>query len=120
MTVADLLASAQEALEAGDFEAAHAAAVEAAASDDGRALALLAGLEYVAGDFDGAERGWQAAFRRLRDAGELREAAQVAIELARLHGSDLGHPAAGRGWAERARRLLERVGPGPDWGYLEL
>jgi DNA-binding CsgD family transcriptional regulator len=63
---------------------------------------------------------WQVAFRLLREAGELREAAQVAIELARTLGSDLGTRAAGRGWVERARRVLGQVGPCPEQGRLEL
>ena len=40
-----------------------------------------------------------------------REAARIAIDLAGLHVSVHGHMAAGSGWVERARMLLERVGP---------
>ena len=56
----------------------------------------------------------------LRGAGELRTAALVATDLAELHGNTLGNAAAGNGWIARARRLLERVGPCVEWGYLEL
>ena len=42
------------------------------------------------------------------------------ITLAGLQGGVYAHRAAGNGWMERARMLLERVGPCVEWGYLEL
>jgi hypothetical protein len=55
-----------------------------------------------------------------RAAGHLREAARVAMHLAGVHSTVYGNVAAGRGWVERARMLLERVGPCVEWGYFEL
>jgi DNA-binding NarL/FixJ family response regulator len=40
--------------------------------------------------------------------------------LGEMHWGSLGNEATGRGWIERARRLLEDVGPSVEWGYLEL
>ena len=62
----------------------------------------------------------EAAFRAYRDRGDLRPAARVAMTLAVLHDGALGNHAAGRGWLDRARRTLDRVGPCVEWGYLEL
>ena len=56
----------------------------------------------------------------IRDRGDLRSAARVAMTLAVLHDGALGNHAAGRGWLDRARRTLDRVGPCVEWGYLEL
>ncbi|HEY2998947.1 MAG TPA: LuxR C-terminal-related transcriptional regulator [Acidimicrobiales bacterium] len=119
---ADLVASAEEALASGDYAGALAVATAAVSADpgDGAAHALLGELHYLDDRFPETVAEWQAAFPLLRDAGALRPAAQIAIELARLHGADLGHPAAARGWVERARRLLDRVGPCPEQGHLEL
>jgi hypothetical protein len=122
-TAADLLASAREALDAGDVDGAWAAVEAARAAGDGGD----ADAERLAGDlclFDGryleAGEAYAAAFRGLRDAGRGRDAARVAIELARLHGTDLGRPATGRGWVERARALLDGEGPCVEQGRLEL
>ena len=81
---------------------------------------IVGGLYYLDDRAADALRHWEAAFRLFREAGELRAAARVAMDLARLHASMLGHLAAGQGWAERARILLDRVGPCVEWGYLEL
>ena len=37
-----------------------------------------------------------------------------------LHDGGLGNHAAARGWLDRARRTLDRVGPCVEWGYLDL
>jgi DNA-binding CsgD family transcriptional regulator len=120
-TAAELLDTAQDALAAGDFESALAAAL---ASLDVDELALshrvLGDLYYHDGRYADAQRHWETAFRLFRAGGEFREASRVAIALASLHGSEGGHVAVGRGWAERARILLDRVGPCVEWGYLEL
>ena len=121
-SAADLLVVAQEALGAGDYDGALAAGREAVGAGEGLASAhrLLGSLWYIDDRLADAQREWEVAFRLLREAGEPRAAAQVAIELARMHASDLGHPAAGRGWAERARMLLDDVGPCIEQGQLEL
>jgi DNA-binding CsgD family transcriptional regulator len=122
-TASDLLASAREALDAGDVDGAWAAVEAARAAGDGgdadaeRLAGLLCLLD---GRYLEAGEAYAAAFRGLRDAGRGRDAARVAIELARLHGTDLGRPATGRGWVERARALLDGEGPCVEQGRLEL
>jgi DNA-binding CsgD family transcriptional regulator len=121
-TSADLLDAARAALGAGDFTAARAAVDTALAAGDAdpRVHRLDGDLRQFDGRYDEAGAAYAAAFRGLRDAGAAREAAQVAIELARLHGSDLARPATARGWIERARALLDGEGPCVEQGRLEL
>jgi DNA-binding CsgD family transcriptional regulator/Tfp pilus assembly protein PilF len=116
-----LVEQANAALEAGDVETALArlrTAIER--DDDPHAHALLGGIAYMDDRFDDARREWEHAFAALRRADEPQAAARVAIDLAELHASTLGNNAAGNGWANRARRLLEQVGRCSEWGHLEL
>jgi len=69
---------------------------------------LLGGLAYADDRLDDARVEFEIAFRGFRDAGGLRRAARVATVLGELHDGSLGNPAAGRGWIERARGLLDR------------
>gem|GEM_PF-1847423 len=62
----------------------------------------------------------EEAFVALRDRGDLPAAAITAARLGELHAGSLGNEAVGRGWIERARRMLEQVGPCVEWGYWEL
>ena len=120
-TADEQLLLAHQALVAGEYEQALAAALQSVGVED-QALAhrLLGGLYYLEWRVVEAQREWELAFRTWRNEGQLRPAAQTAIDLAGLHADALGHLAAGQGWAERARRLLERIGPCVEWGYLEL
>jgi DNA-binding CsgD family transcriptional regulator/tetratricopeptide (TPR) repeat protein len=120
-TAEDLVVAARGALAGGDYGGALAAAGAAVAADGERAEArrLLGDLLAIDDRFAEAVAEWQAAFRLLREAGARREAAQVAIELARVLGH-LDRRAASQGWAERARLLLDQVGPCPERGRLEL
>ena len=79
----------------------------------------LGGLYYIDDRFEDAQQQWEVAFRLFREGGQLRDAARVAIDLAGLH-DIYGQVAAGNGWIQRARMVLERVGPCVEWGYLEL
>jgi ATP/maltotriose-dependent transcriptional regulator MalT len=88
--------------------------------DAGSTRFQLGGLYYIDDRFDDAQRQWELAFRKFREEGAPREAARTAIALASLHISAHGRVAAGSGWIERARVLLERIGPCVEWGYLEL
>ncbi len=110
-----------QAQAAGDLAGA-AEAFQGAIELDDLPLArqLLGGLAFADDRFEEARRQWEAAFRGFRDAGDLRNAARAAIDLVDLHSSALGNEAAGRGWNGRATRLLERVGPCVEWGYLAL
>lgn len=113
--------SAAEALRRGDV----ATAVETcrrglAAGEDGE-LRYLLGVIAGAGDLlDEACHEWEAAFRAFSRDGEVRRAARVATLLGEMHWGGLGKPATGRGWLERARRLLEPIGPCVELGYWEL
>ena len=120
-TATALLEAARSAVLVQDFTLAaqHLTACLAAA-DLPEAHELLGGLCYSDEQMGLAQDHWQHAFRGLRDQGRDREAAGVAIRLAGLQTSKLGNHAAGEGWRERARMLLERVGPCVEWGYLEL
>jgi len=99
------------------LERAEAALSERDTADGRRSLG---GLYYVDDRFEDSRQQWEIAFRMFREDGKPRDAARVAIDLAGLHASLFGHPAVGSGWTERARMLLERVGPCVEWGYLEL
>jgi DNA-binding CsgD family transcriptional regulator len=108
------------ALAQGAFDEAVRRAETAAAAGDGEAHLLLGGLRLMDERYPEAMVSWETAFRLLREAGEHRLAARAAMELAAAHVGMLGHPSAGNGWLERARRELEVVGPCVEWGYLEL
>ncbi len=117
----ELLEEAGIALEAGDVESAVARLADAVELDDPPlAHVMLGGIAYMDDRFPEAREEWERAFAGLRSTGEQRAAARVATDLAELHANTLGNTAAGNGWANRARRLLEQVGPCPEWGYLEL
>ena len=78
------------------------------------------GLAYVDDRMDDARELWEGAFRGLRDAARPAAAARVATLLGELHWGGLGNPSIGRGWLERARRLLDEAGSCVEWGYWEL
>ena len=88
--------------------------------DDPGALIGAGGLAYVDDRFEEARAQWEQAFRLLREAGQLPAAARVATLLGELHWGGLGNASIGRGWLERARRLLDEAGPCVEWGYWEL
>src|SRR5437764_14441007 len=69
---------------------------------------------------DDARAQWEAAFRVLRELGATAAAARVATLLGELHWGGLGNASIGRGWLERARRLLDEAGPCVELGYWEL
>jgi DNA-binding CsgD family transcriptional regulator len=71
-------------------------------------------------DFAAARRHFELSFKHFRDGGDLRSAVRVAAVLAEVHGDLLGNRAAGRGWAARGMRLVDRIGPCVELGYLEL
>ena len=87
---------------------------------DPGALLAEGGLAYVDDRFDDARTLWEQAFRTLRDIGALPAAARVATLLGELHWGGLGNASMGRGWLERAKRLLDAAGPCVEWGYWEL
>ena len=118
---AELLQSAVDAAARGDVPGAIELLRECVvAADVPDAHRLLGALSYANDHLDDARVEWEHAFRGYRDAGDLRNAARVAMGLAELHSGSLGNRATGSGWLERARRLLEQAGPCVEWGYWEL
>jgi DNA-binding NarL/FixJ family response regulator len=83
-------------------------------------LIAAGGVAYVDDRFDEARAQWEQAFRALHDVGASAAAARVATLLGELHWGGLGNASIGRGWLERARRLLDDAGPCVEWGYWEL
>ena len=115
------VSSAEDAVRRGAVDDALALLDEALALEDlPEARELLGALAYADDHVDVVCREWVAAIRGYRDQDRPRDAARVAIRLSEVQWSVLGNPAAGRGWIERACRLLEDVGPCVEWGYLEL
>lgn len=88
-------------------------------SDAAEAL-QLGSLAYADDRLDEARHLWEQAFEGFKQQGDSCAAARVATLLSALHSASLGNRATGRGWHERARRLLDDVGPCVEWGYWEL
>jgi DNA-binding NarL/FixJ family response regulator len=80
----------------------------------------LGRFAYADDRLDDARQHFEAAFNGFKQDGNGCAAARVATVLSQLHGDMLGNPAAARGWSERAKRLLDEVGPCVEWGYYEL
>jgi DNA-binding CsgD family transcriptional regulator len=115
------LEAAQAAFSAGDMATATGILVVLAdEADVPEAHHLLAGVYFMDDQLDDFCRELERAFRGYRDRGDRRTAARVGADLAQLHHDALGNVAAGRGWLERSRRLLEQCGHCVEWGYLEL
>jgi DNA-binding CsgD family transcriptional regulator len=115
------LEAARAAMLRGDLATALPALVALADSDDlPEAHHLLGGVYFMDDRLDDLCRELERAFRGYRDRGDRRTAARVGADLAQLHHDTFGNVAAGRGWVERSRRLLEQCGHCVEWGYLEL
>ena len=81
---------------------------------------MLGSVAFGQDSFSDARHQWELAFAAYRDLGELRSAVRVAAELADLHRSVLGNPAAAAGWIGRSEVLLDQIGPCVERGYLAL
>jgi DNA-binding CsgD family transcriptional regulator len=121
MGAAELVVSAQQAVSEGDFDGA-VASYEAALEIEPipEAQDGLAYLTYASDDFETSRRLWEQAYRGYRDAGDLRRAALVAVNLAGVHYDGFLNEAASHGWLGRASRLLDRVGRCVERGHLAL
>lgn len=120
-TAARLVAEAGEALGRGEVQQAVELLERSLALEDlADTRELLGALAYADDRMDVVCRHWEAAFRAYRASGHQRQAARIATRLSEVHWSILGNPAAGRGWLQRARRLLDEIGPCVEWGYFEL
>jgi DNA-binding CsgD family transcriptional regulator/predicted negative regulator of RcsB-dependent stress response len=119
--VAGLIGAAQGQLVSGQVDEALAtldAVIDA--HDEPAARQLRGGIYYFDDRFTDASRDWEVAFRGFRERGDRADAVRVALGLAQLHSGTLGNEGVGRGWLERARRLLEQLGPCVEWGWFEL
>lgn len=108
------------ALAAGDLPGGQEALLRAAEAGHAGAHQILGGIAFGDDDFARARLHFEAAFAAHRDAGDLPAAVRVAALLADFHQSILGHHSVAAGWIGRARRMLDRVGPCVEWGYVAL
>ena len=81
---------------------------------------LLGRLAFVATDYAEARNQLERAYREFQDAGLPRRAAMAAASLGSLHIDGLEELAVGRGWLQRALRLLEREEACVEKGYVLL
>ncbi len=88
--------------------------------EQAQAAFASAATAFFTDDFPEARHDLELAFKLFRDGGDLRSAARVAAEIAEVHNDLLGNPSAARGWISRGNRLVERIGPCVERGYLEL
>jgi LuxR family maltose regulon positive regulatory protein len=111
--------AAFHALAAGQWEAARAAFQ--AALREHEAAELLEGLSWAAWWLDDAESVFESrerAYRLYRRRGESASAARMAIWIGADHLDFNGAIAVTAGWLRRAARLLDRVEPSPEHGWL--
>jgi DNA-binding CsgD family transcriptional regulator len=117
----ELLAQANEALQAVDWESARSRFSEALQVEE--SPEALEGLGTAAFFLDEAELALDArerAYAGYREAGHPVDAARVAIALAWDYRAFRGERAVADGWLARARRLLEGWGPSREQGWLAL
>src|SRR6516164_2252627 len=113
-------ADAYALFERGEFAAARAA-FEAELLEQETAVAHmnLCGLSMLLEDLEGARRHGERAYRMLREAGDAKRAADVAVRIAQTY-MYTGNEMTGRGWLDTAGRLFEEVGPCAELGYYRL
>jgi tetratricopeptide (TPR) repeat protein len=116
-----LVAAGQDAVRAGDFDAA-ARYLQAALAIESTPEAhdALGYLGYVEDDFEQARRQWELAYQGYLAAGDLRGAGLAAVHLAStLYDGFLDGPGSRR-WLGRAGELLNQAGRCVERGYLAL
>ncbi len=121
LDVDDSLRAGHEALRQGEweqaqayFEAAHNEGESAEATE---ALAMAAWWLHDAPlTIESRER----AYRLYRERADLAGAARMAIWLTWDYLAFRGEPAVGRGWLQRAQRLLDGLDPLPEHGWLAI
>jgi tetratricopeptide (TPR) repeat protein len=116
-----LVVAGQDAVRAGDFEAA-ARLLEAALviEPSPEAHDILAYLGYVEDDFEEARRLWELAYHGYLAAGDLRGAGLAAVHLASTLYDGFLDESESRRWLGRAGELLNQVGRCVERGYLAL
>jgi DNA-binding CsgD family transcriptional regulator len=117
----DLVATGEEALSAGDWEAARDAFASAVAADPSpQAQDGLGRTLWWLGDVDGAIEHRERAYAILRKTGESAAAARIALWLAREYREAVGNQPASNGWIARAEGLLRDSAPSAEHGWLAL
>ena len=109
-----------EALARGAWEQARASFDAALAQ--GRSAEAWEGRSWAAWWVDDVQRCLDArerAYRMYRSAGDLRGAARMALWIGDDHLEFLGAAPIAHGWFQRAERILERLEPCPEHGWLD-
>jgi LuxR family maltose regulon positive regulatory protein len=118
-TASDPLSAGWARLADGEWGAASAAFADALAREE--TPEALEGLSWAAWWVDDAEAVFDArgrAYRLYRRRGERASAARMATWLAADQLDFRGAVAVAGGWLRRAGRLLDRIEPGPEHGWL--
>jgi tetratricopeptide (TPR) repeat protein len=116
-----LVGAGQEAMRAGDFEAAARSLQAALAIEPSPdAYDTLAFLGYVDDDFEQARRLWELAYDGYLAMGDLRAAGLAAVYLAGTLYDGFLDEAGSHEWLERAGELLNQAGRCVERGYLAL
>jgi DNA-binding NarL/FixJ family response regulator len=119
--VQELVVRGEEALTAGDWEAARQAftgAVDQEPTPD--ALDGLGRTLWWLGDVDGAIDHRERAYVSFRRAGDTSRAALIALWLGREYREALGNEPASNGWIARAEGMIGDAESSPERGWLEL
>ncbi len=121
MAVGGKLEAGQDALARGAWaEAASAFEAALATAEDGIALEGLATACWWLDDAERTLAARERAFRRYRRLGDSLGAGRVATSLAWDSILFGGREVVGRGWLDRARRLLEPLAAAPEHGWLAV
>jgi len=120
METSDLLIAGRESFAAQDW-AGTIDALGAAGLLPPDASEALAKARWWLDDPTGAIAAWGTAYTGyLRNADTRREAARVAVTIAREYTSALGNPVATNGWLQRAADALNDDGPCAERGWISL
>jgi DNA-binding CsgD family transcriptional regulator len=118
---AQLVARGEDALEAGEWEAARASFAAAVDADDapeahdGLGLAL-----WWLRDVDGGLAERERAYAAFRKRGDMSRAARIAMWIATEYLEAVGNEAASRGWFARAEGLVRDLDSGVERGWLAV
>jgi len=120
METSDLLVAGREAFALQDW-AGTIDALGAVSPRPPDASEALAKARWWLDDPNGAIAAWELAYTGyLRGAGARREAARVAVTIAREYTSALGNPVATNGWLQRAADALPDDEPCVERGWIHL
>jgi LuxR family maltose regulon positive regulatory protein len=121
LDVAGSLRAGREALGRGEWEQAQA--YFEAAHDQGESAEATEAMAMAAWWLDDAPltiESRERAYRLYREQADVAGAARMAIWLTWDYLAFRGEPAVGRGWLQRAQRLLDGLDPLPEHGWLAI